>query len=327
MRAALSRRYGGPEQIEVTQIETPRPGPGEVVIKLHATTVSRTDCGMLRGYPWFMRLSAGLFAPRAKVLGVDFAGTVAAIGEGVGAYAPGDRVFGLSPERFGAHAEYLCLPVTGPMALLPEGIEFADAVLCEGAWYAETYLQDFGIGPGDRILIYGASGAIGTAAVQLAKARGAEVTAVVGTRHVDLARELGADRVIDYQKEAYLALDERFNFILDAVGKASYFQCRKLLLPDGRFAATDLGAGWQNIWLSLWFGLIGSTRLRFPMPRANPVMIARFASLMRAGQLKAVIDRCYGLNEIVAAYRYVETAQKTGIVILDPVAQTGGETP
>lgn len=318
MRAALSTRYGGPEVISITDLPIPDPGPGQVRIRVRATTVSRTDCGTLRAHPFFMRLSHGLRRPRFVTLGLDFAGEVDAVGPGVARFVPGMRVFGLSPDRFGAHAEYLCLPEDAPIAQIPGPLAFSEAVLCEGAWYAETYLDHFGLGQGQRILVYGASGAIGTAAVQLAKARGADVTAVVGSRHVALARDLGADHVIDYETCDFTATGEIYDFVLDAVGKTSYFDCRRLLAPDGRYAATDLGAWWQNIWLALWHQLRGSNRVRFPMPKADPAMIRRFAGLMEQGWLRAVIDRTYPLERIAEAFAYVETARKTGIVVIEP---------
>jgi NADPH:quinone reductase-like Zn-dependent oxidoreductase len=318
MRAALSTRYGGPEVLSVTNLPTPHPGPGQVRLRVHATTLSRTDCGSLRAHPFFIRASLGLLRPRNHILGLDFAGEVDAVGPDVTRFAPGMRVFGLSPDQYGAHADTLCLSQDAPIAEIPGSLAYADAVLCEGAWYAETYFDHFGLGQGQRILIYGASGAIGTAAVQLAKARGADVTAVVGTHHVPLARDLGADHVIDYETCDFTATGDTYDFVLDAVGKTSFFTCRPLLAPEGRYAATDLGAWWQNIWLSLWYQLRGSSRVRFPMPVADPAMIRRFAELMEQGRLRAVIDRSYPLERIAEAYAYVETARKTGIVVIEP---------
>ena len=182
----------------------------------------------------------------------------------------------------------------------------------EGAWYADSTTRLLSIGM--RCLIYGASGAIGTAAVQLAKANGAYVVAVVGTRHVELAKSLGADRVIDYEVEDFSAIGARFDVVFDAVGKTSYFRCRDLLKPSGIFAATDLGPGWSNILLSAWFGLTGSKRVRIPFPEDAPAFIARLADLMATECFTGVFDRRYRLEEIVDAFKYVETGQKKGIV-------------
>lgn len=316
MKAAVSARYGSPDVLEIRQVTKPEPKHDEVLVGVHATTVTRTDCGMLRPHPFFIRLVSGLFRPKLTVLGLDFAGTVEAVGTGVTSFKPGDRVFGMSPDTFGAHAEYLCLPEDGQIATMPAGMRFDEAVICEGAWYADTYMKKFSLEPGDRILIYGGSGAIGVAAVQLAKSYGAEVTAVVETRHLDLVRSLGADRIIDYTAQDFAKIGERFDVVFDAVGKTSYFQCRGLLKPDGVFSATDLGPWSQNIWLGPWFSLTGRKRVIFPMPRTSRAFMGYVRNLMETGALRAVVDRHYRLEAIAEAYRYVETAQKTGIVVI-----------
>ena len=319
MRAAVNARYGPPEVVEIRQAPTPEPGAGEVLIRVHATTVSRTDCGMRRPHPWFVRLVAGLLRPKLTILGMDFAGEVEAIGAGVTTFKPGDRVFGLSPDVYGAHAEYLCLPETTAMAALPAGTRFADAVVCEGAWYAHTYLQAFRLQPGHSILIYGASGAIGTAAVQLAKFHGAKVTAVVATRHLDLVRSLGADRAVDYTAQDFTQIGETFDCVFDAVGKTTYFRCRRLLKPEGVYAATDLGPWCQNPLLTLLSAITRSHRVIFPLPQSGKAktFVDFLKTRIEAGEFRAVIDREYPLEAIADAYRFVETAQKTGIVVID----------
>jgi len=317
MQAALSTRYGGPDVLDVTDIPPPVPGPDEVLIRVNTSTVTRTDCGMLRAHPFFARLYTGVFRPKVTVLGLDFAGTVEQIGPNVTRFSPGDRVFGLSPDRFGAHAEYLCQPANGPIDLIPQGTAFEDAVLCEGAWYADTNLAAFGLRLGHSILIYGGSGAIGTAAVQLAKSYGATVTAVVGTRHLGLAADLGADHVIDYMSGDFTQTDARYDFIFDAVGKAPYSQCRPLLKPDGVYATTDLGPWAQNVIMPLMPKRAGRPHAIFPFPVASRDLLAFIRARFEAGDLRGVFDRTYPLADIAEAYRYVETAQKTGIVRLD----------
>lgn len=317
MKAAVSARYGSPDVLEIRQVDRPKPKASEVLVRIHATTVTRTDCGMLRPHPFFIRLISGLFRPKLTVLGLDFAGTVEAVGSGVTSFVPGERVFGMSPDTFGAHAEYLCVSEDGQIATMPPDMRFDEAVICEGAWYADTYMKQFGLKPGDSILIYGGSGAIGVAAVQLAKSRGAEVTAIVGTRHLDLVRSLGADRVIDHTTQDFTRIGERFDVVFDAVGKTSYFHCRGLLKPDGLFSATDLGPWFQNIWLGPWFSLIGRRRVIFPIPGTSKAFMGYLKSLMESGALRAVIDRHYELDAITEAYHHVETAQKTGIVVIN----------
>jgi NADPH:quinone reductase-like Zn-dependent oxidoreductase len=319
MRAAVTERYGPPEVVEIRQVPTPAPRAGDVLIRVHATTVSRTDCGMRQPHPWFVRLVAGLLRPKLTILGMDFAGEVEAVGAGVTRFKPGDRVFGLSPGVYGAHAEVLCLPETAAMAAMPAGMRFGEAVVCEGAWYADTNLQALRLAPGHSILIYGASGAIGTAAVQLAKSYGAQVTAVVATRHLDLVRSLGADRAVDYTTEDFTQLGETFDCVFDAVGKTTYFRCRRLLKPAGVFAATDLGPWCQNPLLTIWSAITGSRRVLFPLPQSGraKAFVEFLRTRMEAGEFRAVIDREYPLEAIADAYRYVETEQKTGIVVIN----------
>ena len=181
MKAVIFRRYGPPQRLSLQEVPVPRPAPGEILVRVRATTVNRTDTATLRAHPFFARAMTGLLRPRMQTLGMDFAGIVDGLGDGVTAFQSGDRVFGLLPERFGAHAEYLCLPADGALAHIPRDLRFDEAVVGEGAWYASSTTGL--LSEGQRCLIYGASGAIGTAAVQLAKSRGAEVTAVVGTGH------------------------------------------------------------------------------------------------------------------------------------------------
>lgn len=319
MKAVINTRYGSPEVLEIRQVPKPQPRAGEVLIRVHATTVSRTDCGMLRPHPFFVRLVAGLRRPKRTILGMDFAGAVEAVGVGVTSFKPGDHVFGVSPDIYGAHAEYLCVPENGAMATMPSGARFGAVVVCEGAWYADTYLQAFRLKPGHRILVYGASGAIGTAAVQLAKSYGAEVTAVVATRHLDLVRALGADRAVDYTAEDFTQIGETFDCVLDAVGKTTFFRCRRLLNPEGVFAATDLGPWCQNPLLVLWSSITGSHRVIFPLPQSGKAkaLVEFLKTRMEAGEFRPVIDREYPLEAIADAYRYVETGDKTGIVVIN----------
>jgi NADPH:quinone reductase-like Zn-dependent oxidoreductase len=301
MRAALIRRYGSPDVVKIGEAPKPLPAAGEVLIRVHATTVNRTDCGELR--PGVIgRLFFGLSRPRRTIFGFDFAGVVEAVGAEVTAFKPGDRVFGMCPLRSnGAHADYVCVPESGAIAQMPANARFEDVVVCEGAYYADSGLKKFHVGPGHKILIYGASGAIGSSAVQLAKAYGAHVTAVVPTRHLELARSLGADRVIDGVAEDFGRIGERFDFVFEAVGKTSYFRYRRLLKPQGTFMATDVGPRGQYLPLLLWSAIARNNRVLVPLP-------------------PPVIDRTYPLEAIADAYRYVETGQKAGIVVIKVAA-------
>ena len=318
MKAAVSTRYGSPDVVEIREVPKPVPKAGEVVVRVHATTLSRTDCGMLRARPFFLRFFIGLRRPKHTILGMDFAGTVEAVGPGVTSFEPGQRVFGMSPDDFGAHAEYLCVPEDGGIAPMPADTRFDEALICEGAWYADIYLKEFRLKPGHKLLIYGGSGAIGSAAVQLAKLQGAQVTAVVATRHLDLVKSLGADRAVDFTTEDFTQIGESFDFVFDSVGKTSFFRCRRLLKRGGVFAASDMGPYWQNPFLALSPSIGGGKRVISPLKRSDKAEYVRFLQArMEAGDLRAVIDRTYPLDEIVDAYRYVETQQKTGIVVVE----------
>jgi len=331
MKAAVVTRYGSPDVVQIRDVPKPTPAPDEILVRVHAATVNRTDSGELRPHPTgkprllaslFSRLMFGFLRPRRTIFGMDFAGEVEAVGADVTAFKPGDRVFGMCrSRRNGAHAEYVCVPEQGAVAMMPPGSRFADVVVCEGAFYANTGLRRFHVGPGHRILIYGASGAIGTAALQLAKSYGAEVTAVVATQHLALAASLGADHVIDYTTQDFTRTGERFDFVFDAVGKASYFDCRRLLEPDGVFMSTDAGPGGQNLPLMLWSLMTRNNRVVVPIPErgSGRALVELVRDRIHAGQFRAVIDRRYPLDAIADAYRRVETGQKVGIVVIDVI--------
>jgi NADPH:quinone reductase-like Zn-dependent oxidoreductase len=322
MKAAVITRYGSPEVVKIREVPKPMPDAGEVLIRVHATTVNRTDCGELR--PRIIgRFFFGLLRPRRKIFGMDVAGEVEEVGAAAKSFKLGDRVFGMCPsKRNGAQAEYVCVPEQGPIASMPSNTRFDEAVVCEGAFYADAGLKKFQLHPGHKILIYGASGAIGSAAVQLAKSYGAEVTAVVATRHLDLVKSLGADRAIDYTAEDFTRIGERFDFVFDAVGKASYFQCRRLLKSNAVFAATDVGPWGQNLPLALWSWMTGSNRvvIHVPVRGSGRSFVDFLKGRIEAGQFRAVIDRKYPLAAIADAYRYVETGQKVGIVVINVVS-------
>lgn len=319
MKAAVIARYGSPGMIEIREVPTPTPGPDEVRVRVHAASVNRTDCGELR-HPLLIRMIAGRGRPRRQILGMDFAGIVDAVGDGTTLFQPGDRVFGMCPyAKEGAQADYLCMAETGPIAPLSANLPFGRAVLCEGAYYANPAIDYFALKPGKRILVYGASGAIGSAGLQLAKLRGADVTAVVAGRHLELARSLGADTVVDYASEAFDRLGRDYDVVWDSVGKLRRRHWRRLLKPGGIFATTDLGPGGQHIWPLLWSWITRSGRAVVPLPKraSGKAFVNQLKAWIEAGQYVPVIDRTYPLAEIADAYRYVQTGQKAGIVAID----------
>lgn len=313
MKAVTCDRYGPPETLRLAELPVPEPGPGEILIRVACSTVNRTDTATLRGHPFFARAMTGWRRPRHRITGMEFAGVVEACGDGAERFKPGERVFGMSPDSFGAHAAFLCMNEAGAVARIPDTVATDAAVIGEGAWYASSTTSR--LQPGQTILIYGASGAIGTAAVQLARARGADVTAVVGPDNMDLARDLGAGRVLDYTAQDFTAIDERFDIVFDAVGHTSWFACRKLIKPGGRYCATDLGPWWSNILLALVPGL----RVGVPFPGDAAGFVQDLAGLMAEGRIRGVFDRRYAMGDVVQAFGFVESGRKTGIVRLDPV--------
>ena len=319
MKAATIARYGSPGVIEVRDVPTPVPGPNDVLVRVHAATVNRTDCGELL-HPALVRMLTGAGRSRRNILGLDFAGTVEAVGAAAGRFKHGDRVFGMCPSRNdGAQAEYLCMPESGAIAHMPPNVRFDQAVLCEGAFYAGPIIEHFALKPGHRILIYGASGAIGTAALQLAKYRGAEVVAVVAGRHIGLARSLGADQVVDYTTDEFDQLGRSFDFVLDAVGKLGVRRWRRWLKPGGVFAATDRGPWSQNLLFILWSKITGNGRVVIPLAKrgSGQAFVNELRDKIEAGRYVPVIDRRYPLAAIADAYRYVQTGEKAGVVVID----------
>ena len=230
MKAIVNTRYGSTDVLQLTEIPKPTPKDDEVLIKIRATTVNRTDTGLRSAEYFISRLFIGLFKPKMNVLGSEFAGEIEAVGKEVTLFKTGDCVFGLSTEKFGTHAEYICLSQEGSIALKPANLSFEEATaICEGPYLAFNYLEKLNIQKGDKVLVNGASGSIGSSGVQLAKYFGAQVTAVTNTKNLKLAQSLGADEVIDYTKEDFTKINKKFDFVFDAVGKSSYFKCKKLM--------------------------------------------------------------------------------------------------
>ncbi|TYB61797.1 NAD(P)-dependent alcohol dehydrogenase [Nonomuraea sp. PA05] len=317
MKAAVRARYGPPEVVSVSEVGMPAVKDGDVLVRVRATTVNRTDCAMRAAQPFIWRFFTGLVRPHVPVLGTEFAGDVEAVGDGVTAFKPGDKVFGYNDPGFGAHAEYLVIQQGRTLAPLPEGLTYEEAVPgTEGAHYALSLITSAKVRAGQDVLVYGATGAIGSAAVQLLKDAGANVTAVCGTKHLDLVSRLGADKVVDYTATDFTADEQRYDVVIDAVGKSTFGRCRRLLKPRGGYIASDVGPLWQNLALTAVTPLFGGRRVRFPYPRHDAEMARRLAGLMESGAFRPVIDRHYPLDEIVDAYRYVETGQKTGNVVI-----------
>ena len=318
MKVAAHTRYGPPDVVRIVDVERPNAAANEVLVKVHAATVNRTDCGFRAAHPWIVRFFSGLTKPKATILGCEFAGEVEALGRDATAFEIGDRVFGFSEDRFGAHAEHLTMPQDGPIATIPPDLSFEEiAPSTEGSHYALSLITRAKIRGGQRVLVIGGTGAIGSAAVQLLKELGAVVTAVADTEHLELVRGLGADRVIDRTVEDFTQDDRTYDVVLDAVGKSSFARCRRLLEPRGIYLSTDLGPLSQNPFLALVTPLLGRRRVMFPIPPKHSAReLGRIREMLVAGTFRPIVDRRYPLDRIVEAYRYVETGQKIGNVVI-----------
>jgi NADPH:quinone reductase-like Zn-dependent oxidoreductase len=322
MRAVVYERYGPLDVLRLEDVEPPVPKEDEVLVRIRAAAVTRADCATREAnrrsglaVMLISRSVSGLRRPRQRILGSELAGEVEAVGSAVREFAVGDHIFGSTGFKFGAHAEYTCLPQSGRIAHKPTGMSFEEAAaVSDGGLNALWCLRQADLRTGQRILVYGASGAIGTAGVQLAGYFGADVTAVCNTKSLELVGSLGADRVIDYTVEDFTQNGERYDVIFDAVGKQSFSRCRGSLTPGGIYLATD---GFRNLMLTLWTSRIGQRKVIFRIPpRYTKKDVVFLKELIEAGRYRAVVDRRYPLEDVIEATTYVETEQKTGNVVL-----------
>jgi NADPH:quinone reductase-like Zn-dependent oxidoreductase len=314
VRAVVYDRYGPPDVLRIEDVERPVPKDDELLIRIRATAVNRTDCGWRGAEPFFTRVFLGLRRPKNRILGSELAGEVEAVGSAVSEFEVGDRVFGIS--YFGAHAEYICERESAPFAHMPDGMSFEEAgAVCDGALIAMSCLKGAQPLKGRSIVVYGASGSIGTAAVQLARHLEADVTAVCNTKTMELVRSLGADEVVDYTQEDFTRNGRTYDVIFDSVGKHSFRRCRRSLKPGGLYIETDLGFMWHVPALALLTRL-GDKKVTLGIAKYTKEDIVALKELIEAGKYRAVIDRTYPLEDVVEATRYVETGQKTGNVVL-----------
>ena len=311
MRAVVHDRYGPPDVLRIEDVERPTPAEDELLVRVHATTVTQTDCHMRAARPFVWRFMLGLRRPRRRILGLEFAGVVEDIGSSVSQFAAGDRVFGL---RSSSHAEYVCVRESRLVAHMPSGMSFEEAAaVCDGMSQALGALQKGRVGPHTRLVVYGASGSLGTGAVQLAHYLGAHVTAVCNTRNVELVRSLGADQVIDYTQEDFTTNGETYDVVLDAVGKFSFARSRRSLAPGGLYVATDRPYNFPLAILTKW---VGERKVVFSASGYKRESVLLLKELLEAGKYRPVVDRTYPLEEVVEATRYVESWQKAGNVVL-----------
>lgn len=321
MKTVWRDRYGPPEILSVREVPEPAPGAGEILVRVRAATVNRTDCGGLWGAPYIYRFFVGWPRPRHVATGSDFAGEVVAVGAGVSRFAVGDRVMGFDDNGIGSHAELLCVAAGERMVVIPEGVAFETAAASmEGAHYARNFMNKVTLAAGDRVLVYGATGAIGSALIPLLVDVGVEVTAVCAGPHVERVAGLGAARVVDYTAGPFVEQlgGETFTHVFDAVGKSTVGECAPLIAPGGSYISSELGPWGQNLWFSLLGPLKPAPRVRFPMPTDVPASLALVARLLGEGHFAPLVDRRYGIDEIGDAFRYVASGQKIGNVLLLP---------
>jgi NADPH:quinone reductase-like Zn-dependent oxidoreductase len=321
MKAAVYDRYGPPDVLRVAEVEKPVAGPGDVLIRIHAAAVTTSDNTARSGRPYFSRVAFGVRSPKHAILGTEFAGEIEVVGGDVTDLSPGCQVFAASGASFGAHADYICLPADGAISPKPDNVTYAEAAaICEGALTALPFLRDHGrIQRGHAVLVNGASGAVGTAAVQLARHFEADVTGVCSASKADLVKSLGANTVIDYTAEDFTSTGESYDIVFDAIGKSSFRKCQSVLRSGGTYMTTvpSLSIFPQMLWTSKVGDKranIAFTGLRPPAERAKDLRFVK--ELVEAGHLRAVIDRTLPLDDIVDAHLHVESGHKTGSVVV-----------
>ena len=320
MKAVVYTKYGSPDVLQLKEVDKPLPKDDEVLIKVYATTVNRTDYATIRAIPFFMRIFTGLFKPKKQIPGTEFAGEIESVGKNVSSLKVGNRVFGFDDQGARAHAQYLSIKENNAV-LIPEGISYKQAAAgSEGAHYAYNCIKKVTLQKGQNALVNGATGAIGSAAVQLLKYFDFTVTAVCDTKSIELMKSLGARKAIDFTKEDFTKDDQKYNFIYDTVGKSSFFKCRHILQPGGIFISSDLGFMAQNIFLPMITPMIklmiGNRKAVSPFPTNIRGSLLLIKSLIEQGKFKVVIDREFPLEQIIEAYKYVGKGQKRGNVII-----------
>ena len=315
MKASIRRKYGSPNQIKVESIDKPIPKDHEVLIKVYATTVNRTDCANLTAKPFIMRFVLGLFKPRKTILGTDFAGKVESTGENVKSFSTGDKVFGFIDTGAQSQATYIITKVEN-LFLIPEKIDYKQAAASlEGASYAYTFIHKVNIQSGQNILINGATGGIGSALLQFVRQYDVNITATCNTNNIQLIESLGADNIYDYTKKDFTKENDKYDFIFDAVGKSTFGKCLSLLKEKGVYISSELGPYSQNIFYPLLTSIL-SKKVIFPIPYSKQKTIPYISNLLEKGKFNPVIDREYALEDISKAYEYVIKGQKIGNVLI-----------
>lgn len=318
MKAAIRYQYGSPQLLSVGEVPQPQPKANEILVRVYAATVNRTDCAVLTGWPLAIRAFTGLSKPKLPITGTDFAGQVEAVGQEVTDFKIGDRVWGFNDTGLESHAQYLCIATSGNVIKMPENASYeVAAASAEAAHYAINFVNKLKVTPGQKVLVNGGTGAIGSAAIQILHDLGVKVTAVCGTKNVERVQAFGVEKVIDFEKEDFTQQDEIYDYVFDAVGKSTFFKCKRLLKPGGIYLSSELGPWWQNLYLPLLTRIFGSKKVVFPIPFNVKASLEYMKKLIEAGKFQPLIDRTYPLEKISAAFEYVGSGQKIGNVIID----------
>lgn len=315
MKAAIRRKYGSPEQITIEMLDAPTLKDDEVLIKVFASTVNRTDCANLTAKPFIMRFFLGLFKPKKIILGTDFAGEVVGLGNNVNTFKKGDRVFGFMDGGAQSLAEFTAIKAKDAF-LIPKNINYNQAAASlEGAHYAYTFVHKTNIQPGQKVLINGATGAIGSALLQFVRQFDVQITATCNTKNRELIKTLGADKIYDYTKEDFTRDTDKYDFVFDAVGKSTFGKCKHLMTEKGIYISSELGPNGQNIFYSL-IAPLSNKKVIFPIPHSTQKTIPYIRQLLETEKFKPIIDREYNLEDIAKAYKFVMTGEKTGNVLV-----------
>ena len=317
MKASIRRKYGSSNLIKIENIEKPVPKDNGILIRVYATTVNRTDCAILTAQPFIMRFALGLFRPRKIILGTDFAGEVVSIGKNVKSFKVNDKVFGFKDTGLESQTEYITSTEEN-LFPIPENINYKQAAASlEGAHYAYTFVHKVNIQSGQRILINGATGGIGSALLQFVKQYNVKITATCNTKNLKLIKSLGADKIYDFTKEDFTVDKEKYDFIFDAVGKSTFGKCKPLLKEKGIYISSELGPYSQNLFYAISTSISNNKKVIFPLPYSTKNTIPYIMELLKKEKFRPVIDREYLLEDISKAYEYVLKGEKTGNVIIN----------
>lgn len=318
MRALIHEKYGTAEVLELREVEKPTPKANEVLVKVYAATVNRTDCANLKGKPFIMQLMLGIGKPKNQFSGTDFAGTIETVGNNVSKFKKGEKVFGFDDGILNSHAEYLVISEKNAFAAIPEGISFQQAAASiEGAHYGYNMINKVKLKAGKNALVNGASGAIGSAVVQLLRYYGIEVTAVCNSKSMEKVKTLSPDKIVNFEKEDFTQLDEKFSFVFDAVGKSSFSKCKPVMDSGGVYISSELGKNTQNIFYSLFTPILGKKKVKFPFPFDRLRSVHLIKDLLKEGKFEPLIDSAYSLDKAADAFEYVFAGNKIGNVVLN----------